>query len=169
MGYPGARPQIISAASVGWTGTWYNGWQADTPENLYETDFLGNNHQLYLSDFSSRPNMQLEQKNQDLDVAAPGSWIVGPYKSIFANNCGYYYLSGTSMAAPHVTGMIALILQSFPDLTQSQVEFIVKNAASGNPLPADGTWDYFPFAADPFIFHFWKVGDYGAGFLTARL
>ena len=43
------------------------------------------------------------------------------------------------MAAPHVTGMIALILQSFPDLTQTEVEFIVKNAAHGNPLPADGT------------------------------
>lgn len=167
MGYPGALPQIISAASVGWTGTWYYGWQADTPENLYETDFLGNNHQLYLSDFSSRPNMQLGQNHQALDVAAPGSWIVGPYKSAFANNFGYYYLSGTSMAAPHVTGMIALILQSFPDLTQSEVEFIVKNAARGNPLPADGTWDYSPFASDPFIFHSWKGGDYGAGFLTA--
>lgn len=165
MGYPGAFTQMISAAAAGWTGVWYNGWQADVPEDLKTTDFLGNNHQLYLSDFSSRPNQKLGQKNSDLDVAAPGEWIVGPYKIEFTDIFGYYYLSGTSMAAPHVTGMVALLLQSYPDLNQGQVEFILKNAAHGNPLPADGTYDLDPSGI--IVFHDWNGGDYGSGFLTA--
>ncbi|MBO6620979.1 MAG: S8 family serine peptidase [Balneola sp.] len=45
-----------------------------------------------------------------VDVGAPGSTIV----STFPNN-GYAYLSGTSMAAPHVSGALALAKAANPD------------------------------------------------------
>jgi subtilisin family serine protease len=164
MGYPGGLPQIISAAAGGWSSMLYYGWQADVPEKLNSNDIFGNNSQTYLEDFSSRPNMLLGQKTQDLDVAGPGAYVVGPYKSAFANNTGYYYLSGTSMAAPHVTAIAALTLQGHPEMDQSTMEKHLKNAARGNPFPADGA--VVAYFGD-YYFTAWKGGDYGAGLLKA--
>lgn len=52
--------------------------------------------------------------------------------------------SGTSMAAPHVTGVIALMLQRNPRLTSEQIRKIL--IASANPppgvVPFDNAWGY---------------------------
>lgn len=165
MGYPGAFPQVISCGMTGWTEQFVSHWTDDVPEDLSTPDYWGNNHQLFLDDMSSRPNKNLGQKTQDLDVSAPGAAVVGPYKSYFAYNTGYYYLWGTSMSAPHVSGMAALSLQDAPHHNQAKMEKILKNAASGNPLPCDGSWVYDPWYG---VYHFnWYGTDYGAGFLMA--
>jgi subtilisin family serine protease len=167
MGYPGGLEQIISAGAAGWASMFLFGWTADVPERTNQGDILGNNWQFYLEDFSSRPNKDLDQKHQDLDVSAPGAWVVGPYKSAFLNNSGYYYLSGTSMAAPHVSGMAALLMGDYPDITQSEMEFLMSIGAAGNPLPASDAIVAFPFNADGFYTANWDGGDYGSGFLKA--
>lgn len=59
-----------------------------------------------------------------IDIAAPGVNIPSTYF-----NKQYAALSGTSMAAPHVTGLAALILSANPDLRSSQVIRIIKNSA----------------------------------------
>jgi subtilisin family serine protease len=41
----------------------------------------------------------------------------------------YRYLSGTSMSAPHVTGVVGLMLSVNPYLTASQVKYILKSTA----------------------------------------
>jgi thermitase len=51
-----------------------------------------------------------------IDVAAPGVNIY----STFIND-SYAYLSGTSMASPHVAGVAALIWSEFPNMTRDQV------------------------------------------------
>ena len=167
MGYPGGNRSVISAGAGGWASMFQHGWTADVPEKINSADSMGNRRQLYLEDFSSRPNKDLDQKYQDLDVTAPGAWIVGPYKNDFAEDLNYYYLSGTSMAAPHVTGMVALLLQQYPELGQAEVETILRNAAAGHPLPASDAVVAFAFA-DPYYYTAtWGGGDYGKGFLFA--
>lgn len=169
MGYPGGLPQIISTAAAGWAQMFAapNSWRGDVPENPMSNDILGNNTQYYLEDFSSRPNKALGQKHQDLDVAGPGAWVVGPYKSAFANNTSYFFLSGTSMSAPHVSSIAAMLLGQEPMLSHGEVERRLRNAGHGNPLPADGAIVAFPFNADGFYIADWDGGDYGTGFLRA--
>ncbi|MCC7272314.1 MAG: S8 family serine peptidase [Alphaproteobacteria bacterium] len=54
-----------------------------------------------------------------VDLAAPGSSILSTYKG------GYAFLSGTSMATPHVTGAAALVWAENPSLTALEVKQIL--------------------------------------------
>ena len=48
------------------------------------------------------------------------------------------------MATPHVSGVVALILQANPNLTPAEVEAIIRDAA--DPLPFEGeAWVFNPF------------------------
>lgn len=166
MGYPGGLDQIISAGAGGWASMFYYGWGADVPEKLNSKDIVGNTRQVYLEDFSSRPNKYLGQKTQDLDVSAPGAWIVGPYKNEFADDLGYYFLSGTSMAAPHVASIAALVLQDNPGLGQAEMESLLEVAAAGGPLPASDAIVLGPTPGTYYTAN-WSGGDNGKGFLLA--
>lgn len=121
MGYPGAYEPVISVAASGWIGEWYPGnrawWYA---LNVAEPT---NPAHFYITDFSSR-----ELAGQDLDVAAPGSWVVGPYQ-LNSGQTSYYFLGGTSMASPHVAGIVALMAQKNPALTAAQAEAILEGSA----------------------------------------
>ena len=59
-----------------------------------------------------------------IDIAAPGVYIPSTYF-----NKEYAALSGTSMAAPHVAGLAALIKSANPGLTNTQVINIIKKTA----------------------------------------
>jgi subtilisin family serine protease len=119
MGYPGAYAPVISVAASGWTGEWRSGgwWTGDVADPTNTEDY-------YITNFSSRA-----VGDQDLDVAAPGSWVVGPYKINSGNRLSYYYLGGTSMASPHVAGIVALMAQKNPALTAGQAEAILEESA----------------------------------------
>jgi subtilisin family serine protease len=51
-----------------------------------------------------------------VDLGAPGVDIASTYK-----DNGYAWMSGTSMAAPHVAGVIALLNQKYPQLTVTEL------------------------------------------------
>jgi len=56
----------------------------------------------------------------EVDLFAPGVRI---YSTVYPNQYAAY--SGTSMAAPVVTGVAALIMEYYPDLTATQVKYIL--------------------------------------------
>jgi len=124
MGYPGAYEPVISVAASGWVGEWTTP-PADTRwwYGIDVPDDPTNPDDFYITDFSSR-----QLPGQDLDVAAPGSWCVGPYQELH-NKVGYYYLGGTSMASPHVAGIVALMAQKDPALDAATAETILENSA----------------------------------------
>jgi subtilisin family serine protease len=170
MDWPGAYPQVISAAAGGWTEQWITKppqtrwWLNDVPEKLNTKDYWGNNWQIYLEEFSSRPNPELGQFWNDLDVCTPGASIVGPYKNYFSTTVGYYYLWGTSMATPHVSAIAALVAQRYPYFNQFDMEWVLKKAASMIPLASDGAYILDPWG---FWDYKWDDHDYGSGWLQA--
>ncbi|MCU7906572.1 MAG: S8 family serine peptidase [Candidatus Thiodiazotropha sp. (ex Epidulcina cf. delphinae)] len=72
-----------------------------------------------------------------VDVSAPGAGILSTYNGGFLipGRDTYTYKSGTSMAAPHVSGVAALLYAVKPDITPDQVEQII--TATARPFPAE--------------------------------
>jgi subtilisin family serine protease len=159
MGYPGAYAPVISVAATGWNNQWKPGvdgnpnnwWNAD---NVADPTSVGDFH---IADFSSR-----ELAGQDLDVAAPGSWVVGPYQTQ-SGKTSFFYLSGTSMASPHVAGIAALMLQKNPTLQQADVEDILETAA----LPMGAGCAMLSQPSGPAQETCWGADATGSGIVTA--
>ena len=120
---PGNSP---SAITVGALNTW------GTVDRSYDT----------VAAFSSRGPTEYDLAEKP-DVAAPGLRILSLeangtflqtlYPSIHAAGAGnnsYMYLSGTSMAAPMVSGGVALLLEGTPGLTPAQVKFALQSGAT---------------------------------------
>jgi subtilisin family serine protease len=161
MGFPGAYAPVISAAASGWIREWRactsnaiatNWWVAcDVPEPTSAEDF-------YITDFSSR-----QRAGQDLDVAAPGSWVVGPFQ-VNQGQLSWFFLGGTSMSSPHVAGIVALMAQKKPSLTAAQAEDILTTSAI--PLPP-GNRDVFDIITGTVVNFSWGADATGAGLATA--
>ena len=63
-------------------------------------------------------------------VTAPGNQVL----AADAGTTGYVALSGTSMAAPFVSGLAAALMEKFPNLTPKQIATWIKTTASLAPL-----------------------------------
>jgi subtilisin family serine protease len=190
MDWPGAYPEVISCAAGGWTMQMvgyapsnppspYRWYLSDVPEKLNTKNDpfqagskYTNNWQIFLEDFSGLPNKDLGQTWKDLDVCAPGAYVVGPYKPEVAWSgtawayigaaTAYYGLWGTSMATPHVAGIAAIIASCYPQFNQADMEYVLKKAATHIPMASDGA---FVYDTIPWVFK-WNDHDYGNGWLT---
>jgi subtilisin family serine protease len=92
------------------------------------------------------------------DVVAPGVNILGAHTPDAANNQRgelFQYLSGTSMAVPHVAGVAALLQQAHPDWSPAALHSALVTTADPDVRLADGT------AASPF--------DVGGGYIRPNL
>jgi len=197
MGFPGAYPPVISVAAGGWNNEFVN--QAIT--ETYRMYWLKNGSEFvppleagggevlepipttgaaffdggfYIVDFSSR-----ELPGQELDIAAPGVFIRGPFAGfpgynhlpwwakgigdlVSGTNSGnFFYVSGTSMASPHVAAVAALMMQHDPSLTQAEVESILK--ATALPIAAPGFGGSVVVGFD----QTWNADATGAGLVQA--
>jgi subtilisin family serine protease len=81
-----------------------------------------------------------------VDVFAPGEDILSSVQG-----GGYERLSGTSMAAPVVTGLAALIMSYYPNLTPAQVRQIILDSATrynrASLVPGSKSGETAPFAS----------------------
>jgi serine protease AprX len=90
------------------------------------------------------------------DIIAPGTGIysvrstLSPWAILYpdrlAGNGEYFRLSGTSMAAPMVVGVVALMLQDEPNLTPDQVKYRLLNSTVRSlSVSLDGSAVSFPY------------------------
>ncbi|KAA1422177.1 S8 family serine peptidase [Mumia zhuanghuii] len=85
-----------------------------------------------------------------IDVTAPGSRILSTVL-----NGGYGLKSGTSMASPHVAGVLALLKSSHPNASPAELVALVRAQADDKPCPSDvrctGTAAYNGFFGDGLV------------------
>jgi subtilisin family serine protease len=78
------------------------------------------------------------------EIAAPGGWIASARsaksKLRAYGDAAWTLMSGTSMAAPHVTGAVALLLQQEPGLDSEQVRERLQKAVKPAPLADRDGW-----------------------------
>jgi subtilisin family serine protease len=86
---------------------------------------------------------------------------VGPYQ-VNSGQLSYFYLSGTSMASPHVAGIVALMCQKKPSLTAVAAESILK--ATAIPLPTGSRTVVVPGGTEV---QTWSSDATGSGMVTA--
>ncbi|MDD9208193.1 S8 family serine peptidase [Georgenia sp. 10Sc9-8] len=108
-------------------GTEIDGRLAREPVDLVwtgervQTDNPGSGLVSSLSSYGLTADLQLKP-----DLGAPGGQIFSTYP---VESGEYATLSGTSMAAPHVAGAVALLLHARPDLDAEQVRGLMQNTA----------------------------------------
>jgi len=166
MGFPGAYEPVISVAAVGWTGQWVahpfgSGTFCNSPRNWWVCGDVADPtdpNDFFIAPFSSR-----QKAGQDLDVAAPGVFTVGPYQLNSGSRLSYFFLSGTSMATPHVAGIVALMAQKDPALTAGGAETILEGSATA--LPAGSRSITNPDGSPGTVS--WGTDATGAGLVTA--
>jgi subtilisin family serine protease len=142
---PGTSAGAITVAS--WVTRW--GWPAYTGSNRV---YNGTDRTSNISSFSSiGPTRDGRQKP---DLAAPGQGIISVL-STSADTSGqsayivpgqkHWVMQGTSMAAPHVTGAAALLLQHTPSLTTVQAKAVLTATADVDGFTGstwNATWGY---------------------------
>ncbi|MCB9418332.1 MAG: S8 family serine peptidase [Ardenticatenaceae bacterium] len=136
---------IVVVASAGnWINGFYNTINAAPANDPYiitvgASEENGNSNRAddYMAVFSSR-GVTMDGYNKP-EIIAPGrnivatlsnkSWWRNDYPSNFVENM-YFRASGTSMSAPMVSGAVALLLQSEPNLTPDQVKYRLTHTGS---------------------------------------
>jgi hypothetical protein len=99
---------------------------------ISETIAVGSTDKMDLrSDFSSYGN--------HIDLSAPGSEILSTYW-VTPNQHTYAYLWGTSMATPHVAGVLGLMRSVAPQLGVEQLRLILRSSTDDLGDPG---WDIF--------------------------
>lgn len=125
---------IVTVHSAGNSGSACS--TVNTPAAIYDESFSVGNTNIddAISNSSSRGPVLVDGSNRlKPDVSAPGTSIRSSIPG------GYGILSGTSMAAPHVAGLVALVLSARSDLL-GQPD-LIENLIAQSAIPRTTTQD----------------------------
>lgn len=111
-------------------------------------------------------------------IAAPGKWVISSRSAdadisdpLLVQGGQHWALPGTSMAAPHVAGAVALMLQEHPDLLPGQIRAVLDRTAIQDDF-TQRTYEA-PTASDavplPVPEHWWGAGKIDVGAALADL
>jgi subtilisin family serine protease len=136
--------QISVSAPGGWFRDYFGTPQFRTNENLI------------LSTYPK--NVGIAEGNIDpaTGEVTPAGVGLGVQKACKDNVCGYYqFLQGTSMAAPHATGVAALIVSEYgrfsgrgASMNPDDVQRVLEDTAFARPCPTPRTVDYLDEGRD---------------------
>jgi len=100
--------------------------RADSPYNCFSVGSTLHDPPFTISSFSSRgPSGCGGPYATKPEICAPGSDIYSAY-----NNGGYTTMSGTSMAGPHIAGVVGLMRSANPDLDVDTIKEILMSTAT---------------------------------------
>lgn len=124
-------------------------WQNPTLSNNYLEVSAADNLNLTASSDGSIKGDHLVTYFSDLAKFAEDNFVAASGQEIYSANADYYVtgnahygkldipMNGTSMAAPHVTGVAALVQQAFPYMSAKQIGDVLLSTANSNiTLPA---------------------------------
>ncbi|NOY87949.1 MAG: S8 family serine peptidase [FCB group bacterium] len=104
--------------------------RATTPIDAFAVGAVDDNK--VITSFSSRGPSSCDTTQIKPEVVAPGVNIRSSYKG-----GGYIYMTGTSMAAPYIAGLVALIRQYNPNATVDQIKYALINSAEDLGQPGE--------------------------------
>lgn len=130
-----------NAVSAGTIFVWATGnnygtqpsWQAGMPYRISDIEsgwlaVMAVDHNLQETNYTQRCGLA-----KDWCVAAPGGGLASDESSgVYGAqaNGSYVRMSGTSMAAPHVTGLVSTVVDRFPSLSSSDIRNRILNTAT---------------------------------------
>ncbi|WP_198508535.1 S8 family peptidase [Bacillus xiapuensis] len=90
---------------------------------------------------------ELSSVGKEVEVAAPGENIYSTFPTALMTSrgtkSGYEFMSGTSMASPYVTGLIALYKEKYPQMNSAQIRKLLQaNAKDLGPKGRDAYYGY---------------------------
>ncbi|MGB2844259.1 MAG: S8 family peptidase, partial [Candidatus Aminicenantaceae bacterium] len=144
---------VAAAGNFGPFSNWFDNDQKPVYPASYNLDniiaVLSTDHNDDLSWFS-------HYGHSSVDIGAPGGSDTGGVEDIYSTKRGndYQYLCGTSMAAPHVTGVAALVLGICPLLSHSQLKTRILNKSDylsslNNKCVSSGRLNAYSVIYDP--------------------